>query len=525
MIAKRPLTNLVLGLGRTGYSAARHLRAQGETVVVADSRAQPPFLARLRRRYPQIEVITGRLPAERYPEFDRIVVSPGLAPPAADAAPRRAGCAAPAVVGDIELFAQCLRESAGAPVIAITGSNGKSTVTTMGAALLEAAGRRCLSGGNLGPPALELLEAPRPDFYVLELSSFQLETTRRLRLAAAAILNLSADHFDRHPDMPSYAAAKARILRGAPAGACVLNRDDPALAELRAKHPEAVTFGLNPPPGARDFGVVDTADGRFLCHGEARLVAANALSAPGAHNLANALAALALAQCAGVEIAPAALDALRAYRGLEHRCEVVADIDGVKWVNDSKATNVGATVAAIAGLCAGAPAAAGETPAAAPGAPTAAGGLLLIAGGLGKGADFALLRAPVGRHVSCVALFGEDAPRLAAALDGCARIIRAADLRAAVAAVARAAQPGQTALFSPACASFDQFDDYQARGRAFKKLVAALADRPAGKATVTVAKTPAAKTPAATTEATPAAAKTPATEAATPAAAAPEPAS
>ncbi|MDD9810173.1 MAG: UDP-N-acetylmuramoyl-L-alanine--D-glutamate ligase [Gammaproteobacteria bacterium] len=501
MIAKRPFSNLVLGLGRTGYSAARHLRALGETVVVADSRAQPPFLARLRRRYPQIEVITGRLPAERYPEFDRIVVSPGLAPPAADAAPRRAGRAAPAVVGDIELFAQCLRESAGAPVIAVTGSNGKSTVTTMVAALLEAAGRRCLSGGNLGPPALELLEAPRPDFYVLELSSFQLETTRRLRLAAAAILNLSADHFDRHPDMPSYAAAKARILRGAPAGACVLNRDDPALAELRDAHPEAVTFGLNPPPGARDFGVVDAADGRFLCHGEARLVAASALSAPGAHNLANALAALALAQCAGVEIAPAALDALRAYRGLEHRCEVVADIDGVKWVNDSKATNVGATVAAIAGLCAGAPTAAGETPAAQPPAEK----LLLIAGGLGKGADFAPLRAPVGRHVSCVALFGEDAPRLAAALDGCARIIRTDDLRAAVAAVARAAQPGQTALFSPACASFDQFDDYQARGRAFKKLVAALADRPAGKATVSVAN------PA---PATPAAAKTPATEAA-----------
>lgn len=458
--ATPPASTLVLGLGQTGYSVVEHLAARGGRVTVADSRDLPPCLARVRARHPRVEVVTGRLPQERFGQFDRIVVSPGIAVKTGGAQ---------RMVGDIELFA----ESARAPVIAITGSNGKSTVTTMVAALLAGAGRRALSGGNLGPPALELLAEPAPDFYVLELSSFQLENTHTLAPAAAAILNLSEDHLDRYPDMHSYAAAKARILKHA--AACVLNRDDPGLAELRAAHPGAVTFGLGPPPGARDYGVTETARGRFLCRGATPLVAADELAAPGAHNIANALAALALVECAGVEVTPPMAGALRTFRGLEHRCEIVAEIAGVRWFNDSKATNVGAAVAAIAGLCDSAD----------DGGPAA--GLVLIAGGLSKGADFAPLREPVGRHVNDAVLFGEDAPRLAAALAGRARISRAADLREAVTLAAECAQPGQAVLFSPACASFDQFDDYQARGAAFKKRVAELAaaekraKKPAGK--------------------------------------------
>jgi len=489
--------HLILGLGRTGYSAVEHLRAQGASVTVADTRECPPYLSRLRRRHPKVEVITGALPVERYGEFDRIVVSPGLAPPGAHGlteTPAGRGRRVP-VIGDIELFAECLRETRGAPVIGVTGSNGKSTVTTMVARLLEAAGRVALTGGNLGPPALDLLDEPRPDFYVIELSSFQLETTRNIELAAGAILNLSEDHLDRHPDMASYAAAKARILRAARVG--VLNRDDANLASLRAKHPRAVTFGLNRPAAAGDYGVVETGDGRFLGRGgeadapPVRLAAADKLGATGAHNLANALAALALVEGAGVAVTPGMAEALYAYRGLAHRCELVAEVAGVKWVNDSKATNVGATVAAIVGLGGdgdagdGVPAGAGDshsdsdTTAAdgdrhGDGAP-AAKNLILIAGGLGKGADFAPLRASVARYVDRVALFGQDAPKLAQALRGCARLARLAHLRQAVAAVAAVAKPGQTVLFSPACASFDQFRNYRARGEAFKQAVAELA--------------------------------------------------
>lgn len=460
--------NLVLGLGQTGFSVVGFLCARGEEVVVADSRDAPPFLRRLKKRHPKVEAVTGGLPAERFAAFDRIVVSPGLPPPD-PAAVAGDGARPVEVLGDIELFAQCLRETAGAPAIGVTGSNGKSTVTTMVAELLTAGGFNALAGGNLGPPALDLLACPRPDFYVLELSSFQLQTTQRIDLAAAAILNLSEDHLDRHLDMQDYAAAKARILPAA--RAAVLSRDDPGLADLRAARPDAVTFGLDAPPTARDYGIIETgatAGGRFLARGATPLAAADNLAAPGAHNIANALAALALVECAGVEITPAMADALVAWRGLEHRCELTAEVAGVRWVNDSKATNVGATIAAIAGLC-GDGAAVGPAPAV--GAP----GMILIAGGLGKGADFTPLRGPVGRHVGRAVLFGKDAHRLAEALAGCARLAPARGLRKAVGLAAAVAKPGQTVLFSPACASFDQFDDYQARGQAFKELVAELA--------------------------------------------------
>ena len=450
------LSTLVLGLGETGYSVVEYLSARGGKVSVADSRDIAPCLARVRERYPTVQVISGGLPLDSLDRYDRVVVSPGIALPTdvsgvADAAGGRP------VIGDIELFAQ----NAVAPIIAITGSNGKSTVTTLVAKMLAAAGCNALAGGNLGPPALSLLACPVPDFYVLELSSFQLEHTHTLRAAAAAILNISEDHQDRYRDIGAYTTAKARILKDA--GVRVLNRDDPASAALLAAHPEAVTFGLGPPDGARHYGLAETARGRFLSRGGTTFGAVSRLALHGEQNVANVLAALALVESAGVDATPPAVDAALGWGGLEHRCEWVAEIRGVPWINDSKGTNVGATVAALGGF--------GDD-------------LILIAGGLGKGADFAPLRDPVRERVRCAVLFGKDAGHIADAIAGCTEVVRARDLAQAVSIAARYAQAGagRVVLFSPACASFDGFENYEQRGRAFKELVAALKAGEAGEA-------------------------------------------
>ena len=457
-MARQPTSTLVLGLGKTGYSVVEHLAARGEKITVADSRDLAPCLSLVRERHPRVEVITGGLPAEaRFAQFDRVVVSPGIAVASA----RR-------LVGDIELFA----ESARAPVIAITGSNGKSTVTTLVSKMLAAAGAKALTGGNIGTPALELLAQPPPDFYVLELSSFQLENTYSLAPKAAAILNISEDHLDRYAHIDRYVEAKARILEHA--AVRVLNRGDAKLAALRQSQAQTITFGLDRPAGDGDYGVLASAQGRFLCrgHGGKRLAAVEQLAVRGEQNIANALAALALVDAATAGTAttatsdtPAVIEALLNFRGLEHRCEPVAEIAGVKWVNDSKGTNVGATVAAINGSDGG-----------------DEDNLILIAGGIGKGADFSPLREPVGARVRHAVLFGRDAERIADALAGQTEISRATDLPHAVARAAELARAGQTVLFSPACASFDQFENYAERGLAFKRLVAALAPSPGARA-------------------------------------------
>ena len=451
------LSTLVLGLGKTGYSVVEYLSAQGGKVTVADSRDLAPCLGRVREHYPRVEIITGGLPLDSLDQFDRIVVSPGIALPAGAAGEKT-------LIGDIELFV----ENATAPIIAITGSNGKSTVTTLVAELLGAAGKRALTGGNIGTPALELLARPVPDFYVLELSSFQLENTHSLRAAAAAVLNISEDHLDRYRHIGQYTDAKARILTGA--AACVLNRDDPASASLLAANPDAVTFGLDRPAGARHYGVVDTSKGRNLCRGHGQSVtplgAVAQLALHGEQNIANVLAALALVESAGVPATPTVVDAACRWGGLEHRCELVAEIDGVKWINDSKGTNVGATVAALRGHGGiGDDGGGGDD-----------GDLILIAGGIGKGANFSPLRAPVEARVSHVVLFGRDADAIAAAIAGCAEVSMARDLNHAVsiAAAHAHARAGRVVLFSPACASFDMFENYEQRGRAFKRLVAKL---------------------------------------------------
>ena len=433
------IPTLIVGLGETGLSAARFFARAGEPFEVADSRSEPPAMAAFRQQWPEVPVRLGRFGAHQFERARRIVVSPGVSlrePALANAVAAGTEC-----IGDIELFAR----AADAPVIAVTGSNGKSTVTALTGALLAAAGRRVRTGGNLGPPALDLLEHAAggdPDFYVLELSSFQLESTWSLRPLAAVVLNVSADHMDRYRDLAEYAAAKGRIYRGA--ATAVVNRDDPGAARLAERSSRVIGFTLGPPADG-DFGVVEHDGADWLAEGTRPLLPAAGVPLAGAHNRANALAALALVRAAGIDPATV-LDGLRGFTGLPHRMQHVATIDGVDFYDDSKGTNVGATAAAIDGL---------EQP------------LVLIAGGTGKGADFSGLRAPVARRARAVVVFGEDAEALAAALADTVPVERVADLDTAVERAAALAGPGDAVLLSPACASFDQFRDYRERGEAF----------------------------------------------------------
>jgi UDP-N-acetylmuramoylalanine--D-glutamate ligase len=436
---------LILGLGKTGLSCARYLRAQGAAVAVTDSRPNPPGLEQLRGEFPDLAVFTGGFQADVFAAADRLVVSPGVnvAEPLIQAAATRGV----PVLGDIELFAQAV----GSPVVAITGSNGKSTVTTLVGQMARLAGVAVAVGGNLGDPALDLLD-PAVRLYVLELSSFQLETTATLRPKAATVLNLSPDHMDRYPSYAAYTAAKARVYQGAEVA--VVNRDDPVAAAIPHGADSELGFTLNAPCGPDDFGLLQRADGTWLARDDQPLMPAADLGIAGRHNLANALAALALGSACGLPEA-AMLGALRSFRGLPHRSVLVGNRDGVRWYDDSKGTNPGATVAALEGLVE-------------PGSPAR---VVLIAGGDGKGADFRPLGPAVERAARAVVLIGRDAPLIEPALAGRVPILHAADMADAVRLAAGAAQPGDCVLLSPACASFDMFDSYEHRGQVFTQAV------------------------------------------------------
>jgi UDP-N-acetylmuramoylalanine--D-glutamate ligase len=354
------------------------------------------------------------------------------------------------VLGDIELFARAVH----APVIGVTGTNGKSTVTSLVARMAAADGRQVLAGGNLGDPALDLLDQPVPDLYVLELSSFQLETTSSLELQAAVVLNVTADHMDRYPSLAAYARAKARIF--AKAATVVLNIDDPLVAAMgRAGSARIVTFSTR--RADADFSLLERGGRRLLARRGEPLLDLADMKLAGLHNAANVLAALALGEAASLSM-PAMLGAIESFAGLAHRSEWIADIAGVRYVDDSKGTNVGATTAAVAGLT---------------------GPLVMIAGGEGKGQDFTPLAAAFRGKVRHVVLIGKDAEAVAAALEGTCTIERAPTLEAAVRAAAAAARPGDTVLLSPACASLDMFRDYAHRGQVFAAAVRALAEPPA----------------------------------------------
>ena len=436
---------VIAGLGRTGLACLDYLAAAGRRVAVTDSRAAPPGLEQARRRWPELTLRLGALDRSLLLAAREVVVSPGLSleePALAEAA----GAGVP-LVSEIELFAR----AAPAPVAAITGSNGKSTVTTMLAEMARAAGRSALEGGNLGTPALELLARPVPDLYVLELSSFQLESTRSLHSAAATVLNVSADHMDRYPSLDAYAAAKARILDGA--AVAVLNRDDPRVRAMAPAGASCLWFGAAAPGDDSQFGIAGRSGEPWLMQGGRPLLAAGRLPLPGAHNRLNALAALALGTALGLP-RESMVTALEGFRGLPHRTEVVAEHSGVLWINDSKATNVGAAVAALAGM---------DRP------------VVLIAGGDGKGADFTALGRAMAQGTRAVVVMGADAGAVAAVVPADVPVRQAGDMNEAVTLAGGLARPGDVVLLSPACASLDMYRNFEARGDAFRAAVGELA--------------------------------------------------
>ena len=442
---------VVLGLGLTGLSAARWAARQGAHVRVADTRVDPPFAAKLAVELPRMPLSRGPITDATLADAEMIVISPGLAkdqPPIAAAVSRGVE-----LVGDIELFARALQPTQ--RVLAVTGSNGKTTVASLTGELARAAGLRAAVVGNIGEPVLDVLAAhergaPWPDVFVVELSSFQLETTASLRATAATVLNVTPNHLDRYAGIDDYAKAKSRIFAGG--GEQVLNRDDPRSLAMRLPGRVVQTFGAGIPEAELDWGLVSRNGSPWLARGGALLLAADDLALVGRHNALNALAALALTS-AVAKIDGKVIAALAAFRGLPHRMERVAEIGGILFVNDSKGTTVAATQAALAGL--GRPA-------------------VLIAGGDGKGQDFAPLHADVARHCRAVILLGRDAPAIAAAISGAVAVVEFAPaLEIAVARAIARARPGDAVLLSPACASLDMFRDYVERGDRFKAAVAA----------------------------------------------------
>ncbi|MHB1085737.1 MAG: UDP-N-acetylmuramoyl-L-alanine--D-glutamate ligase [Thiobacillus sp.] len=457
---------LVLGLGDTGLSCARWLAARGAQVSVADSRAAPPQAARLAEFLPQVPLHVGAFDDALLQSTDLLVISPGV--PLTEPAVARAVAAGVEAVGDIELFARALHalnaQRAAAPdtkgpmqVLAITGSNGKSTVTAMCGDMCRMAGLTTCVAGNIGLPVLDALYeieqgiAPAPQVWVLELSSFQLETTVRLNATAATVLNVSEDHMDRYPDMDAYAAAKARIFSGD--GAQIVNRDDARSLAMVLPGRRVISFGLDRRPEDENFGLCEDE----LCQDGDMLLPLSALQVAGLHNAANALAALALTRALDLPM-EALLRGLVHFKGLPHRVEKVAEIEGVIYYDDSKGTNVGATEAALYGL--------GKRRA------------VVILGGDGKGQNFSPLKGAVEANARAVLLIGRDAPLIAAAIEGCGvETCRVASLQEAVGEAQRLAHPGDAVLLSPACASFDMFRNYIHRADVFIDAVTKLANK------------------------------------------------
>jgi len=437
---------LIIGLGQTGLSCVRFLVKQGYTVAVMDTREQPPGLVTLQTEYPEVIIHVGGLDSDWLKQADVIVISPGVDPRIPEiVAARSAGIE---LVGDIELFARY----ANAPIVAITGSNGKSTVTTLLAEMVVQAGQTMRVGGNLGTPALDLLCEPAPDFYIVELSSFQLETVTSLNAFAATVLNVSPDHLDRYDSVQDYQMAKERIFNGD--GVMVINRDDLIVNKLERPNRNQISFGLKASEGV-DFGVIDKNGKQWLAEGHQTLIAVEDLKIVGKHNTANALAALALGSAMGLPM-PDMLDALKQYSGLPHRCRLVADNKQIRWFNDSKATNVGASIAAIEGL-------------------ESSGRIILIAGGVGKDQDFSVLTSTLKQHVHTVILIGRDSKLIAKVVPEEVKIYYAITMHDAVTKAQEIASVGDSILLSPACASFDMFSGYDERGNVFEAAVEAIA--------------------------------------------------
>jgi UDP-N-acetylmuramoylalanine--D-glutamate ligase len=435
--------HVIVGLGMTGLSCARHLQRRGLSFTVMDTRSVPPGLEAFRHEFPDVPLSLGGLDANLLAEADVLVLSPGVDPRLPEI--RAAVARGARTTGDIDLFAREI----GRPIAAITGSNAKSTVTTLLGEMARAAGLRVAVAGNIGTPVLDLLASDSAELYVLELSSFQLETTQELGAAVATVLNLSEDHMDRYDSMADYLAAKQRIFRGC--RHAVVNRDDAASLPQEVQGLQLSSFGLLPSDEPGAFQTLQHEGREWLACGREPLLPVSELRIAGRHNVANALAALALGRALGLAWEPM-LETLRNFTGLKHRCQWVAERHGVQWYNDSKGTNVGATVAAIQGLA--------DT-----------GRVILLAGGVGKGADFSELAPAMATHGRAAIVFGEDAARIAEVLQPVVPLQQAASLQDAVQQAAALAAQGDVVLLSPACASLDMFRNYEHRGEVFVQAV------------------------------------------------------
>ena len=436
---------VIIGLGLTGLACARHLKRFNIPFSVIDTREAPPQLTEFKQAFPEVALSLGKLDVPMLHTADVIVVSPGLDPATPVLAAQVARGAT--VIGDIELFAQSVK----APVIAITGTNAKSTVTTLVGLMMEAAGYHTGVGGNLGLPALDLLaQTPAPEVYVLELSSFQLDVTHSLTPAVATILNVTPDHLDRYTTYEAYQASKQRVYLGAKQAVCFL--DDP----LTYANGLPSLYFTTQTPAASQFGLRENAGVISLAFGDTALMPVSDLPVLGKHYQINALAALAIGHAFGLEMAPM-LKVLKTFQGLPHRCEFVREHHGVRWVNDSKGTNVGATQAAVEGV-----------------GSAIQGKLILIAGGVGKGADFTSLGPVLSQYARHVVLIGEAANELAAILKTAVPYSFASSMQEAVNQANEAAKSGDCVLLSPACASFDMFQNYEHRGKVFSETVARL---------------------------------------------------
>ena len=436
---------VIVGLGKTGLSCFRYLSNQGLNVAITDSREEPPELLELRAEFESASVYLGQINEQVLLASDQIILSPGVS---LDNKSIKLSIENNIpVFGDIELFCQ----KAQAPIIAVSGSNGKSTVTTIVAEMTRLAGLKTYVGGNIGIPALDLLSDSSPDLYVLELSSFQLETTYSLNAHASVVLNVSPDHMDRYSSLKDYANTKKRIYSGQ--GLMVLNKDEEYIHSIMDSKRDTIYFSLGTPEG-ENFGLINHNNEVWLSQGNEKIINKNQLKIKGEHNISNALAAMALAGAVNVPTNIMA-DVLKNFTGLEHRCQLVREIDNVSWYNDSKATNVGACIASITGLC-------------------ELGNIILIAGGDSKGADLSGLNPIVKKYIKRVFLFGIDANKLADVMGSDVDKEFVNNMNEAVKGASKIADPDDIVLLAPACSSLDMYKNYQQRGDAFISAIDAL---------------------------------------------------
>ena len=436
---------VIVGLGKTGLSCFRYLSNQGLNVAITDSREEPPELLELRAEFESASVYLGQINEQVLLASDQIILSPGVS--LDDKSIKLSIENNIPVFGDIELFCQ----KAQAPIIAVSGSNGKSTVTTIVAEMTRLAGLKTYVGGNIGIPALDLLSDSTPDLYVLELSSFQLETTYSLNAHASVVLNVSPDHMDRYSSLKDYANTKKRIYSGQ--GLMVLNKDEEYIHSIMDSKRDTIYFSLDAPEG-ENFGLINHNNEVWLSQGNEKIINKNQLKIKGEHNISNALAAMALAGAVNVPTNIMA-DVLKNFTGLEHRCQLVREIDNVSWYNDSKATNVGACIASITGLC-------------------ELGNIILIAGGDSKGADLSGLNPIVKKYIKRVFLFGIDANKLADVMGSDVDKEFVNNMNEAVKGASKIADPDDIVLLAPACSSLDMYKNYQQRGDAFISAIDAL---------------------------------------------------